>query len=170
MKIAVYTAITAGKDSLKEVPVHESVDRIFFSDQLRDQLGPTAWDVRPACTLFVDLRRNARAHKMLAHQYLDGYDYSLWIDGSIRLLTSPAGLVDTYLRDAARGSQGGESVKVDKGDEDMGKVVQAAAQQIFANPDSASLKLVAWAYGCIRKGCEDEEKLLVLLKSKLGVP
>ena len=61
-------------------------------------------------------------------------------------------------------------MKPDKGDEDMGNVVRAAAQQIFANPDGSSLKLVAWAYGCIRKGSEDEEKLLVLLKSKLGIP
>lgn len=62
------------------------------------------------------------------------------------------------------------SSKPDKGAEDMGNVVHAAAQQIFANPDGASPKLVAWAYGCIRKDSEDEEKLLALLKSKLGLP
>lgn len=50
----------------------------------------------------------------------------------------------------------------------MGNVVKAAAQQIFANPDGSSLKLVAWAYGCIRKDSEDEAKLLALLKAKLG--
>ena len=61
-------------------------------------------------------------------------------------------------------------MKLDKGDEVMGNVVRAVAQQIFANPDGSSLKLVAWAYGCIRKDSEDEEKLLALLKSKLGVP
>jgi hypothetical protein len=58
--------------------------------------------------------------------------------------------------------------KPDKGDEDMGNVVRAAAQQIFANPEAASAKLVAWTYGCIRKDSEDEEKLLALLKLKLG--
>ena len=61
-------------------------------------------------------------------------------------------------------------MKLDKGDEAMGNVVGAAARQIFANPDGSSLKLVAWAYGCIRKDSEDEEKLLVLLKTKLGIP
>ena len=61
-------------------------------------------------------------------------------------------------------------MKTDKGDEAMGNVVRAAARQIFANPDGASLKLVAWAYGCISKGSDDEEKLLALLKSKLEVP
>lgn len=61
------------------------------------------------------------------------------------------------------------SPKPDKGDEDMGNVVKAAAQQIFANPDGSSLKLVAWAYGCIRKGSEEEGQLLALLKTKLGI-
>jgi len=61
-------------------------------------------------------------------------------------------------------------MKLDKGDEDMGNVVRATAQQIFANPDGSSLKLVAWAYGCIRRDSEDEGKLLALLKSKLGIP
>lgn len=51
----------------------------------------------------------------------------------------------------------------------MGNVVRAAAQQIFANPDAASTKLVAWAYGSIRKDSEDEAKLLALLKTKLGM-
>jgi hypothetical protein len=62
------------------------------------------------------------------------------------------------------------SSKPDKGDEDMGNMVRAAAQQIFANPEGSSQKLVAWAYGCIRKGSEEEEKLLALLKTKLGIP
>ena len=60
-------------------------------------------------------------------------------------------------------------MKLDKGDEDMGNVVRAATQQIFANPDAASPKIVAWAYGCIRKDSEDEEKLLALLMLKLGL-
>lgn len=59
------------------------------------------------------------------------------------------------------------SSKPDKGDEDVGNVVKAAAQNIFADPDAASLKRVAWAYGCSRKGSEEEERLLALLRTKL---
>ena len=58
--------------------------------------------------------------------------------------------------------------KLDKGDEDVGNVVKAAARQIFANPDGSSLKLVAWAYGCIRQGREEEAQLLMLLRTKLA--
>lgn len=60
------------------------------------------------------------------------------------------------------------SSKPDKGDEDVGNVVKGAARQIFANPDSSSLKLVAWAYGCIRQDTEEEARLLALLRAKLS--
>ena len=60
--------------------------------------------------------------------------------------------------------------KLDKGDEAMGRIVGAAAQQIFANPDGSSLKLVAWAYGCIRAGSDEEARLLELLRAKLDLP
>lgn len=99
MKIAVFTAITAGKDARKDPPLHEGVDRILYTDQPADHVG-SVWDVRPACSLFTDPRRNSRAHKILAHQYLPDYDFSLWIDGSIRLVASPRTLVDEHLADA----------------------------------------------------------------------
>lgn len=57
--------------------------------------------------------------------------------------------------------------KPDKGDEDVGNVVKAAAQNIFADPGDAPLKRVAWAYGCSRVGSEEEAKLLAILRSKL---
>ena len=99
MKVAIYTAITAGKDKLKDPLANEEVDRIVFTDRPLDHAG-SAWDVRAAYSLFTDARRNSRAHKILAHQYLPEYDYTLWIDGSIRLLTSVQKLVDDHLRDA----------------------------------------------------------------------
>jgi hypothetical protein len=61
-------------------------------------------------------------------------------------------------------------LKSDQGDEDVGNIVKATHRQIFSNPDAASTKLVAWAYGCIRKDSEEEAQLLDLLKKKLGAP
>ena len=60
-----------------------------------------------------------------------------------------------------------KSTKLDKGDEDVGNVVRAAAQNIFADPDAASAKRVAWAYGCSRAGSEDETRLLKILRAKI---
>ena len=100
MKIVVYTAITAGKDSLKNLPAFVAgVDQVLFTDRVKDHEG-SAWDVRPACDLFKDSRRNSRAHKILAHEYLDDYDYSLWLDGSIWLRESPVKLVEQFLAEA----------------------------------------------------------------------
>jgi hypothetical protein len=99
VRVAIYTAITAGKDTIKEPPVHTGVDRILFTDRPDDYAG-TVWHVRPACDLFTSPRRNSRAHKILAHQYLEGFDYSLWIDGTIWLRASPLTLIETYLGDA----------------------------------------------------------------------
>ncbi len=97
MKVAVYTSITAAKDSLKEPCVRGASDFLLFSsDPTRAVPG---WDVRAACDLFTDPRRNSRAPKILAHQYLPDYDYSLWIDGSIRLLASPLDLIANFLGD-----------------------------------------------------------------------
>ena len=58
--------------------------------------------------------------------------------------------------------------KPDKGDEDLGNVVGAAARAILADPSTATTKRVAWAYGCIRPGTEEEGQLLTILKSRLA--
>ena len=99
MKVAIYTAITAGRDVRKDPRSQEGIDQILFTDKPDDHVG-SAWKVRPACTLFTDPRRNSRAHKILAHQYLAECDYSLWIDASIRLFASVTDLVEKYLNDA----------------------------------------------------------------------
>lgn len=59
-------------------------------------------------------------------------------------------------------------VKPDKGDEDVGGVVRAATQNILAHPEQASLKRVAWAYGCSKVGSEDEAQLLRLMCAKIA--
>lgn len=59
--------------------------------------------------------------------------------------------------------------KPDKGDEDLGNVVIAAVRAILANPETATAKRVAWAYGCLRAGSEEEAALLALLRTKLAV-
>ena len=61
----------------------------------------------------------------------------------------------------------GKPEKCDKGDEDLGGVVRAAAQVIFADPSAASTKRVAWAYACSPAGSEDEARLLAILKTRL---
>jgi len=90
----IYTAITNGKDKLKENQNKENAKLVAFTE-LRSQ----NWEVRKPLNLFTDPTRNAKIYKVLAHQFLD-CDYSLWIDGSITLLVPMQNLIDYYLKDS----------------------------------------------------------------------
>jgi len=46
-------------------------------------------------------------------------------------------------------------------------MTHAVAAAVLANPDSYSLKRVAWAYGCAKKGSDDEAKLLEVLVARI---
>jgi hypothetical protein len=39
---------------------------------------------------------------------------------------------------------------------------------ILLNPDTASLKRIAWAFGCAKKGSDEERQLEALLREKLA--
>jgi len=46
-------------------------------------------------------------------------------------------------------------------------VNQRTVASILTNPDAASLKRIAWAYGCAPKGSDEERQLRTLLLEKL---
>ncbi len=94
MKIVVYTAITGGYDKLVEQDIEAPC--VAFLDYEPQQ---TNWTVARACSLFKDSNRNAKIHKVLPHQYFD-VDYSLWIDGNLKLTIEPQTLINKYLSDA----------------------------------------------------------------------
>lgn len=97
MKI-IYTAITGGKDSLVTQGNFEGVDaQIAFLDFQPEDNG--SWQVVKAYDRFKDPNRNAKIHKVLAHQWLD-CEYSLWIDGNIVLDMSIDEMIDKYLKDS----------------------------------------------------------------------
>jgi hypothetical protein len=94
LKVVVVTAITADRDSLKDDQNTEGADFVAFCDRPMD--SPT-WEVRPACDLFRDPVRNAKAHKILPHLYFPDHEYSLWIDGSVELVDPAPVLIEKYL-------------------------------------------------------------------------
>lgn len=94
MKVVVITAITAGRDGLKENQNTEGAEFVAFCDR---PLVSNTWEIRPACDLFRDPVRNAKAHKILPHLYFPDYDYSLWIDGTLELMDPAPLLVERYL-------------------------------------------------------------------------
>ena len=96
-RVAVFTAITGGRDVLQEEQCFEGADFLAFVDKPSQKSG---WTQIKACTDFDSPRQNAKVHKILAHRYLADYDYSLWLDGSLRLLCPVRELIKRYLADA----------------------------------------------------------------------
>jgi len=94
--ISIFTSITGGKDTLLEDKENKGkADFVAFLDT--PYLSPT-WRVQPNKKLFIDERRNSRIPKLLPHLFTTN-EYSIWIDGNIRLLKSPEELIAKHLKD-----------------------------------------------------------------------
>lgn len=93
----VYTAITGGKDLLKETQNTEGAQFVAFTDK---DIPSTTWKVLPAHREFEDPNRNAKIHKVNPHRYFPEAEYSLWIDGTIEMVDPLEMLIDLYLGDA----------------------------------------------------------------------
>jgi len=80
----IYTAIFGGYDGLVEPDYKpEGWDFVCFSDR---DLQSETWDVRPTLPLYIDNTRTARKHKLLPHRLFPDYEYSLWLDGNIKVV------------------------------------------------------------------------------------
>ncbi|OJF69428.1 hypothetical protein BK026_11880 [Alteromonas sp. V450] len=83
-KRVVYTAIFGGYDDLKEPEyINEHWDYVCFTDN--PNLKSSTFTIKLVKPLFENSTKNARMAKLLSHLFLIGYDYSLWIDGSVKL-------------------------------------------------------------------------------------
>lgn len=95
-KIVVYTVITGKKDKLieQDFPV-----KIFLDSYDK----------------FKDERRNSRIQKILAHKYIEA-DYSVYMDGNMKLLISPEELIRRYMNgyDMALFAHGGRDCIYDE--------------------------------------------------------
>lgn len=83
-KRAIYTVITGGYDTLKEPFMKsEGWDYICFTDD--PGLTSTTWEVRQV-EAEPNAQRLQRRIKIMAHEYLPEYRYTIYIDGSTRQL------------------------------------------------------------------------------------
>lgn len=95
----VYTCMFGGYDCVSAVNSRDwPCDFICFTD--RPDLVSSGWQV-----ILVENHSEAphivsRRYKMLAHQYLPQYEYSLYIDSNIRLHADPSPLFARYLANA----------------------------------------------------------------------
>lgn len=100
-KIVVYTAIFGDYDTIKEPDyVHEDVDYVCFTDN--KNLKSDVFEIRLVDRIYDNVTKNPRMLKVLSHLFLIDYDYSLWIDGSVKIRGLDfKNLIDGYLENAS---------------------------------------------------------------------
>jgi hypothetical protein len=85
MKIAVYTSIFGGYDNLIDDQFQmEGADFICFTDR---DIESKTWKIVKSTPIYNDPNRNAKKYKILPHRYLKDYDWSIWIDGNIKIIS-----------------------------------------------------------------------------------
>lgn len=87
-KYAIYTAIVGGYDEIMHPKVGDDrFDYILFSNDIQeDRVG--VWQVRPISYYNDDNTRICRYVKTHPEELLPEYEFSIWIDSNIRVLTS----------------------------------------------------------------------------------
>ncbi|MEH6632264.1 MAG: glycosyltransferase domain-containing protein [Halopseudomonas aestusnigri] len=94
----IYTTIVGGYDGLLEQPRYPGWDYVCFADRnylgWRTKIGLSNWKVISFENPGLDNTRYSRMPKLLPHRYLEGYDYSVYIDGNARLISNPDGLLE----------------------------------------------------------------------------
>jgi len=95
--VAVVSCITASTDNLIEDQNTNGADFIMFTDN--SELKSDTWHIEVLKPdLLIDPRRQSRMVKWLIHKYLYEYEYTLWLDGNVRLLTPVRKLINMFLR------------------------------------------------------------------------
>lgn len=93
--ITLFTAITGGKDNL--ISNQASADSyIAFVDRFFDS---KTWEQYPITDKFANPVMNAKLYKILPHKFLNT-DYSIWVDGNIKIKESAEKIVEELLGDA----------------------------------------------------------------------
>jgi len=95
MRIAVYTVIIGGYDKPKPINPEFKKEADFYLFSNVEIKGSDYKIVRvnePALTP----KYLSRIIKLLPHKYLPDYEYTLYLDGSVELLESPANIVKKY--------------------------------------------------------------------------
>ncbi|MFH1769724.1 MAG: glycosyltransferase domain-containing protein [Parcubacteria group bacterium] len=96
-KKVIYTAIFGKYDVLHEPEfIPKGFDFVCFTDM---DLESKTWDIRKVQPVHEDPMRSAKIYKILPHEYLPEYEYSIWADGNMLLRGDANELIDKYLND-----------------------------------------------------------------------
>ena len=86
-KYAIYTAIVGGYDEISQPAIVDSrFDYILFSNDVQEErVG--IWQVHPIAYNNEDNTRICRYIKTHPEEFLVGYEFSIWIDSNVKILT-----------------------------------------------------------------------------------
>lgn len=94
-KIAIYTAVIGDRDNLTEpLFIPGGCDFFCFTDQ---PFFSNIWKIIRVKPSDSDPCRSAKIYKILPHQYLSEYKYSVWIDGNVALRGDITPIINEYL-------------------------------------------------------------------------
>lgn len=128
-RIAVYTAIFGDYDCLLDpLVVDPDAEYICFTDD--PSMSSDIWDVRLVESELSPALTNRR-FKFFPHKYLPDYDYSVYVDGNVKILEPVNELVSVWMDETAL--------------------------LLYAHPSNTTLS--AEAKSCIRKGKADEDAI-----------
>lgn len=82
-RIVVYTALFGGYDELVDPPLIDGCDYVCFTDC--EDLKSERFRIVQCDNLFLDPSRDNRMYKVLPHRYFPEYEYSLYMDASVRM-------------------------------------------------------------------------------------
>lgn len=96
-RIAIYTAIAGGYDSIKPpAQLIPDADYYIFSDMPVPSFG--FYKIRPLPYFHIDTPRMTRYVKTHPHQLLAGYDIAIWIDANILITGDIVPLVEEFVK------------------------------------------------------------------------
>lgn len=96
-KFVVYTALTGSESVLNDPfpPDCRGFERICFTDDL--SIAPNGWTLVDLKPHYLDPARESRRPKLLPHVFLPEFEWSLWIDNTIRLKIDPAEILRQHI-------------------------------------------------------------------------
>ena len=94
----VYTVLFGGYEELSEQPIRQRSQLDFRCLTDDPDLRSDTWEIRVVePVLYGDPVRSSREPKIRPHLHLPGYDVSLYIDNSVRLLEPPEVVIEMLL-------------------------------------------------------------------------
>ena len=97
-KVCVYTCLFGDEEKLLEQPTASTSECDFLCFTDKENLASSSWRITQVSPQFaLDSPRSSRHPKILANQYLECYDKSLYIDNSVLLLRDPLEILGILL-------------------------------------------------------------------------